>query len=456
MDMKHVHSLIILFLSVAGTSSAASPLLERLQRVKAISNIQPVPAAPYAEAYAFDYEQRVDHERPERGTFRQRVTIGHRDFHAPVVAVLEGYGGGTLLESELSSLFTTNQVTIEHRFFGTSVPATGIPWKSLTIALAAADHHEIIQALRREVYPGTRWISTGISKGGQATIFHRYFYPRDVEASLPYVAPFNLARVDPRLGKFLARLGNTPGQRNKYSLVGSGGQETAIQIFRFQEACFKRLDRMLPLLEELAADNGFTFERAGGSERALKLIILEYPFAFWQWGGNVGKIPEVELEETGELFRYLVGVSSPDFFSDRGILAFQPFYYAAFTEIGMYAYDLTPFRAYFKNEPDRQQIDFRFTLPEGEEIPPFNEEQMRRINRWLQSDAEKMLFIYGGQDPWSATAVDLKNNDKCKKFVKADANHACRVNSFESIVREDIIDTIAAWLNGQEEKSPGL
>ena len=94
-----------------------------------------------------------------------------------------------------------------HRFFDQSVPEGGIPWENLTIKQAADDQHEIIQAIRQKIYPASKWISTGISKGGQTTIFHRYFYPADVDISVPYVAPLNLEYVDPRLDKFLNRLG---------------------------------------------------------------------------------------------------------------------------------------------------------------------------------------------------------------------------------------------------------
>jgi hypothetical protein len=444
--MKHLLLFITALCVTAGQLHAGSPLLEKLQQITGISSIRALESTPYAEAYEFYYEQPLDHEHPERGTFRQYVHLAHRDFQQPVVAILEGYGVNTPRESELSRLFNTNQITIEHRFFNHSIPATGIPWKELTIKQSATDHHRIIQTLRARIYPDTPWITTGISKGGQTTIYHRYFYPEDVEISVPYVAPLNLEYIDPRLDKYLARLGKTPEQRNPHSLVGSGGQENTLRILQFQHACFEHLDQLLPQLEELAADQHLTFTRAGGAERAMKLVILEFPFAFWQWNGNVNEIPESELENIEEIFRYLTRVSPPDFFSDKSILDIQAFYYAALTETGMYAYDIRPFRQYFKGEPNRHVIDFRFTMPGGVDAPPFNEKQMQAINRWLQTDAERMLFIYGARDPWSATAVELKGNDKCKKYVKADAHHGCRVRHFETIIQKDIIDTITTWL----------
>ncbi|MDR0765544.1 MAG: peptidase [Odoribacteraceae bacterium] len=445
--MKHLASLAALLLA-AITLHAGTPLLERLRRVPGVSNIQPISVAPYEEAYLFDYQQRVDHATPAKGTFPQRVSIAHRSFDAPVVAVLEGYALGDTRESELSRLFSTNQLSIEHRFFNTSVPATGIPWEELTIARAAADHHEIIQAIKQHVYTGNApWIATGISKGGQTTLFHRYFYPLDVDVSVPYVAPFNHSLVDPRLAKFLARLGETPAQRRKYGYIHVGGQESTVKILEFQHACFARLASFVPRLETLAGEKGYTYQRAGGIERVMKLLILEFPFAFWQWSGDVEEIPLPDLEHDDDLFNYLVSVSPPGFFSDQEIDAILPFYHAAFTEIGMYAYDFSPFRAYFKQEPDRRRIDFRFTIPDSIPLPPFNREQAMAINRWLQSDATRVLFIYGGRDPWSATAANPGKNDKCKVYFKADANHTCRISSFERVVQDDIISTLSSWLN---------
>ena len=143
----------------------------------------------------------MDHTRPESGSFKQKVLLGHRAAEAPVIAELEGYAIGAVRENELAGLLKGNQLTIEHRFFDSSVPEDGIPWEYLTIKQAAADHHAVIQAIKQHLYPSSKWVSTGISKGGQTTVFHRYFYPDDVDVSVPYVAPLNLEYVDPRLDK---------------------------------------------------------------------------------------------------------------------------------------------------------------------------------------------------------------------------------------------------------------
>ena len=204
--MKALISIIVLLTFSFGVQ-AEKYILEKLQQVAEISGIREMNVSPFSEYYEFWYEQPLDHENPSAGTFKQRVLLGHKKEKAPVIVELEGYGIWTEEEGELANLLKGNQLTVEHRFFEKSVPAGEIPWQYLTIKQAAADHHAIIQTLKAKLYPRSKWVTTGISKGGQTTIFHRYFYPEDADVSVPYVAPLNLKEVDPRIERFLNKAG---------------------------------------------------------------------------------------------------------------------------------------------------------------------------------------------------------------------------------------------------------
>lgn len=228
---------------------------------------------------------------------------------------------------------------------------------------------------------------------------------------------------------------------------GSTQRDCRWSVRDFQSLCFRNLDKLTPMLEELAQDKGYTFQRAGGVERALKLMILEYPFAFWQWGNSCDEIPEPDTEDMNLVFDYLTRISTPDFFEDKYIVRMQPFFYAALTEIGMYAYDTKPFKKYFKGE---KLIDFSFTMPDGVEKKPFNAKQMQAINKWLQTDAKNMLLVYGGKDPWYATSVDPKGNWNCRKYVAGDLDHKCRIKDFDPVSKEDLIETLKGWLKDKK------
>lgn len=438
---KSIHFLLLLWLCTF--PAQASEVLERLKQIPQISDIEEIQVEGFTEYYRFRFEQPIDHTDPSKGTFRQRVLLGHRKAEAPVIVELEGYYLFPPEAGELTGLFDGNQLTVEHRFFDESVPEGGIPWEYLTIRQAADDHHAIIQAFRRHLYPSSKWISTGISKGGQATIFHRYFHPADVDISVPYVAPLNLEYIDPRLEKFLNRLGTAKaGMKAMFTWEDLNAPHFTIRDFQLR--CFEHQEELAAMLEQSAQKNGYTFETVGGVRRALQLMILEYPFAFWQWGHNPADIPDKETSELPEVFDHLAHISSPTFFEDKYIRRMQPFFYAALTETGMYSYNIKPFKKYLPAE--KHDIDFSFAWPAEAPKKPFDEAQMRAIEAWLQTDAERILFVYGGSDPWYATAADPDKNWKCRKYVRGDMSHRCRIKDFDPVSREDLIDTLKEWL----------
>ncbi|GHV61270.1 tripeptidyl aminopeptidase [Bacteroidia bacterium] len=431
----------------------AGELLNKLQAIKEISDIQEVKEETFKEAYVFFYEQAIDHDNLSVGSFKQKVFLGHKDTLKVVVAELEGYAMNSTRANELSKLLDANQLKIEHRFFDKSVPSSGIAWEQLTVEQAATDCHLIIETLKEKLYPHSKWVSTGISKGGQATIMHRYFYPEDVDVSVPYVAPLNLERIDPRIEKFLNKVGTQKLTLTNFVFAPGGETENCSWRVRdFQKLCFTHKAVLQKMLEDEAEKKGYEFQLVGGFERAVELIILEYKFAFWQYSGECSTIPiessdAADEEDLREVFEHLIRISPPSFFADSDITKMYPFMYAAYIELGFYDYKKKHFKQYLsKDVPNQGNITFDFALPQGIALKPFNKAQMKAVKKWLQTDADKILFIYGENDPWSATAVDLKMNSKCSKYVKGGLGHACQIKDFEAITRQDILDTLKEWL----------
>lgn len=377
----------------------------------------------FQACYELYFTQPLDHDHPKAGTFKQRVLLGSRALDKPMVVELQGYNIWTEKAGELSQVLDANQLTIEHRFFKNSMPDS-LNWKYLNIKQAAADQHVVIQALKK-IYKG-KWLSTGISKGGQTTIYHRYFYPNDVDVSVPYVAPMNLAREDERINLHLETVGDK-AVRDK--------------IKQFQLRCFQQKKRLIPLAEKYAEVRNLHFSM--DMNKVLDLLILEYPFAFWQWGTtSVEDIPTVKATPK-EMVVHLARVADMGFFSKEGIKPLKAFFYQALTEIGMYQYDIEPFKKYLKGY--KKNLTFDHTFP-NMKLPAFNAESMQKVNHWLQTDAAKMLFICGEYDPWNATSVVLKNNKKCKKYVNPEGSHRTRIKSFPDSIQQEIIGVIKEWL----------
>jgi len=425
MKLKNFNYIIIIALVWISTACQTQPkdLITQLNDLPNVTVEKIKGDTTYAEYYEMWFTQPIDHNNPEHGTFKQRVFLGHHDLKKPMVVEIQGYNIWHQKADELSKLIDANQLKIEHRYFNDSRPDS-LEWKYLNIKQAAADQHAVIQALK-SIYKN-KWITTGISKGGQTTIYHRYFYPNDVDVSVPYVAPMNLEREDKRIYKHLATVGS---------------EESRSKVKNFQIACFENRKQLLPLLKEHAKDKKYDFKM--GFEKALDLNILEYSFAFWQWGNTtIEDIPNSDAKAK-DLFAHLAKSSPFNFFDTKGIKQQQPFFYQALTELGMYGYEVAPFKKYINYDKD---LTFDFTLPEGAD-GTFNPESMIAVNEWLQTKADKMLFIYGEFDTWSATQVDLKDNTKCKKFVNPKGAHGTRMKSFSPETQAEMVKTLEAWLD---------
>jgi hypothetical protein len=414
---------IICFALLSISVIAQTELQKKLENIPGVLSVKEMSVEPYKEYFEIYFKQYIDYKDVSKGTFNQRVLLGHTGYDNPMIVEIQGYNIWTSKQGELSKLFNGNQLTIEHRFFKDSKPKGEIPWKSLTIRNSAEDQHIIIQAIRK-IYDNNKWISTGISKGGQTTIIHRYFYPNDVDVAIPYVAPHNLTREDPRINEFLNAVG-TKSCRDK--------------ILAFQNLCFENLDKMMPFMDDYCEVNKYSFNDVGGKRRALELTILEYSFAFWQWGSTKEEDIPTSAKDLKLLFNHLVKKGDPGFFEDKSIEFQRPYFWAAMTEMGIYDYDITPFRKYLK---DTKNVTFIHTMPKGLEDTVFDGRTVKRIYDWLQTDAASMIFIYGGLDTWGSTGVDLGSNTKCKKYVMPTGHHGTRIRTFNENMRKDIIKSI--------------
>ncbi len=377
----------------------------------------------FRSCYTVLFPQPLDHHHPNGAWFLQKVYISHRDSTRPVVLVTEGYDANRLYTAELTSYLGANQVIVEHRYFGISRPDS-LDWKYLDIYQAAADLHRIIRWLE-PVYRG-KWVSTGVSKGGQTALFHRYFYPRDVDATVPYVAPLNFSIADPRVDTFLAHVG-TARCREK--------------IRDFQKRVLGMREVLYPLFLFESGARGLSYDRVGGPANAFEYTVLEYEFAFWQYDGRCASIPSPKAP-ADSLFQHLSQVSDFRFFSDQGIRDLEPFFYQAMTQIGFYAYNLEPLKGYLRYVKNPV---FTFALPEHT-AATFDPRPMEKVERFLSGRARRFIFLYGETDAWSSTAVSFPERKDMMIVYKPGGSHGTRIRTLPPEMQEKVLTTLEDWL----------
>lgn len=371
------------------------------------------------------FEQPVDHNRSDGPTFLQRLTLLHRSESAPTVFALNGYYISPVpRQHELTAYFAANQLEVEHRFFSPSSP---IPqtWQHLTIAQSAADHHHIVESFKN-LYVGN-WVSTGQSKGGMAAVYHRYLYATDVDATVPYVAPSSHGTRDTRYVEFIDRLGTAACRQ---------------RLLDFQRSALARRADLLAL----APNEGFDIL---GADRALEFAIVETPFAFWQYSrfnsceSTPG--PDASVTELIDFLDYVTGLFT---YSDDALMAFAPYYYQAATELGGPRFD----ERHLHGLLSYPREDIPETYPPIGVDKDFDRSTMQLVEQWVRASAQRMLFIYGANDPWSASAFEINpGNDSYRLFVTgASGDHLASIFDLAEGDFTFALERLSMWL-GQSD-----
>jgi hypothetical protein len=376
----------------------------------------------FTEAYEIMVTQPIDHNNPSGAKFKEQIFLSNTDKTKPMVINLDGYAVANST-TELSRILKCNQIVVEHRYCGESVPDP-FDWKYLDFRQATADDHHIIE-LFKEYYKG-KWISTGISKGGSTAIFHLRFYPDDVDVSVPYVGPINRSIEDQRVYEFIKDVST---------------QECRDKVEDFQILCFKKHDELYPMFLKNADDKELTYNIVG-NEKAYEYSVLEYSFAYWQWGkGDCSKIPD-STSSIEAIFEHLNINGGFRYFDDASIKNNWPFFYQCYTNYGYYGYDITPFKDYLHYADGHTP----FFIPEGVH-PVFDPEPMQDVSNWVQNEAKNCIFIYGGNDPWSSTGVCLSGKTNSIKMVLPGGSHRTRIRSFSKKDKDLIYSKLEEWLS---------
>jgi hypothetical protein len=380
----------------------------------------------FKAAYELRIKQAVDHTDSTKGFFYQRAFLSHKGFNKPTIMITEGYDQPINVKSELSYLLGANQLVIEHRYFGQSLPEE-MDYNFLNLEQATADLHHI-NSLFKLIYSG-KWLSTGISKGGQTTIYYRYFYPNDVDVSIPYVAPFNLSFEDERIYNFLDTVGT---DQCRQSL-----QEVQLRLLQKREDAIK-------LLRWYSYGAGLSFTYLT-LEEAFEYTVLEYPFSFWQWGFSCSDIPD-KSASLEELLVHMLNIVNIDFFSDIDMQRYASHYYQAATEMGYYGYKTDSVKEYLKALADKPELSAVF-VPDKMKVE-YKGQLANTVYEWLKKNGDKFIYIYGASDTWSATAIpENKDRDALWFFMKGKDHSNARIKYMTDTEKDLLINTLERWLN---------
>jgi hypothetical protein len=417
-------------LGVASPASADDDILTRLKAIPGLSVVAEQPApAPY-RFFVLTYTQYTDHRHPSAGTFQQRFTLLHKSTDRPMVLHTSGYDVSTrMFRAEPTQLIDGNQISVEQRFFTPSRPAPP-DWSKLNIWQAATDHHRLVTALK-PLYAG-KWISTGASKGGMTSVYHRRYYPNDVDGTVAYVAPDDVFDgADSAYDTFFTQVGTAQCRK---------------AIADVQVEALRRRREMVSKFATWALNNHQTFNGiVGDVDHAFEYLVLDAPWAFWQYGTADGcaRVPK-KTASTNDILAWLDIVNGLGGYTDQGVTPYVPYYFQAGTQLGA---------PNLKNRHLAGLLRYPGTNGPRSYVPrslpmKFQPLSMLAIDAWVKLAGRQLIFVYGQNDPWGAEPFRLGPGTRDSQWYQAaGANHAADISKLTAAEQAKATSAVRRWAN---------
>lgn len=437
------------------------------------------------KVYSFTYKQYIDHHNMSKGLFKQQASLRFKGFDKDVVLYTHGYGMPDKVTeyTDVSKLLDANQLNIEHRYFGNSMPEgkESVTFTYMDADQQANDIHDLVSELKAKVFQTSKWISTGVSKDGITTALQAYYSDLygwdDIDVFVPFCAPFlsgeqygdgTFSCDDKSIGKYI------------HDVCGYGyeeGTEEAIGYQRLRlipyyictnpdirDAAIKAYYKSLPDQYAKVVEQYNTHSDLSTGDLTKDLaafaIYSYYQFVFgWfasisysQWASL---IPDVEQLASGNATRLdferfsnflSMNVRSLQILisqnSTRGKTEQQwrllkemhksdimPYYVQGFKELGTAGDDYSLVDGTYLTAEQCERVNYIFTIQYAYE-GLFEQDKgmlMRNFLSWLKTESTKpIIFVYGYNDPWTGGAIPdetAASNPMVQKLVDPIAVH---------------------------------
>lgn len=377
-------------------------------------------------------------------------------------------------------------------------------WKYNTAEQSTSDLHDIVTAMKNSGCFNGKWVSSGVSKNGILTALYAYFYPNDVDVYVPFCAPFCDGLETSGIGQWLTQESGGKGtalQTDVWNVLRrmstdqtlreeltklykeEHGDNATIQKYSvptamcvliynymknmFHKFCYRPTDEWDGVIprEGCNAELYYGFITLGANDYRTRLNNLRI-----LWDEKEIKENDEYEDETYDDYE---NEEDWDFDEDTELqskrragswtLTFSGFlntiYFAhAAKELGYFLYDWS-------------------ILPENSMAENLlkwmkNEQTVTRYNKWYGVEYDggkmmkgfldfvknnrnkekcKMLFVYGGNDPWTGAAIpDPDKDDPCvKKYVVPNGTHNAWLtypSYYTAQDRDYIVNTVKEWL----------
>ncbi len=419
----------------------AQNILPKLQELFGAENVMQVDSSIFKEYYKIDILQLIDHKDSTKGSFSNRILLGFNSLSVPIVMESAAYGitqkyQDTNYKTELTELLNSNQLIVEHRYFGTSIPDS-TTFKYLTYKQVSDDFHHIRQKLN-SIFP-SKWIATGWSKGGDEVFAYKFYYPNDVDATVAYGISLTMEKEDKRFEEFMAEKRKT-----------ADGEK----LYKDQIYLLKNKERLMPAFIDYVQDIKKYIEAdfiEYDWETMYEYGVLGLQNFFWQRYGDYEKFEkDIQLNYEALLETSYEPKILKDNYNNKDQLIYvldaiyskkmKAHYYQAFSQGGYYGYDEKPFGKYLK------QKEYPLDVFAGEQTVFDNTFRLEQ-KKFAETDMQKVMFILADTDPWSIICpIPMPLGKDNVKLILKDSNHSVKLQDFDEKTQNQAIQKLKAWI----------
>ena len=429
-------------------------------------------------AYYFNYKQVIDHSNPSKGWFKQQciLTVAGKD--RPTVLLTEGYALGSAqdqknrldycTEPTLVGVLEANCLQVEHRYWGWSLPEGYTnKWNYLSAKQQTADLHTIVTAIKQSGIVGQgKWLATGVSKPGMTSAYYAYEYPGEMDAYVPFCAPFMLStaetgaynyiqtadalgsRFEKVKAAFRAYCGNKTLQqevvklyiKKNPSLSAQSEESVRMQVLRqlFDSHWGKMSYVHYSLWEPLIPKEG------DSAEKFLTYILANERSTYEgesdiEYQRRLDYVDDLEPNQSGDdiLTKGMTRAASEE------VQRWDPFIVHSFIELG----EIVNTTGW---------VDDLLTAAEKENISAVNNPAdwgfnydngayMRQVLNGIKQSSCNMMFVYGMQDPWTGNRIpDDKLGKNCQILYIENGRHNDAIDTWNASERNQLFQ----WLAG--------
>lgn len=415
-------------------SASGGGIVAKLKHLPGVTFLGTNPNAPTGyKVYELEIRQPVNHLQPHGATFEQHLELYQRDLAAPMVMYVSGYFNYTFLSpldtylSVPTAITGGNQISVEGRFYGDSVPKPA-RWRYLTVWQQAADEHHVAAVFKKLYH--ARWLITGVSKGGETAIFHDYFYPHDFAGTFAWSAP---------------SITQTPSRSYDHFLAHVGTASCRAALLNDQVRALRhRAAFEAKVTAEAKAAHGTFADWKGGLDEEFEVTVLQTPFVFWQYSDDCATVPggKATLDELYTWYDNTAGWLAAD---DQESGPFFPYNYQAGTQLGYPVIDERAELGSLLHFPLSAQVPGQ-DLPPGIPVRPLSQHLMRAIHKWVAAHGDHLLFLYGQDDPWSDQRFTLGSGTRDSTiYTIKGGNHLSPYTALPTAEAQAFVTTLKTW-----------